>query len=251
MKYKIHSMIFSDAGYSFSFMRMYYEHVVALFNQSTERAREIRGRIEAEYREKGKEYNKQHMEGFHRVFDEVYPRYFHNSFLVSSCSLFEYQVKKVWAFIQEEHELTEEWDGKRGTIPQKTRRFLRIAGVILRSDPPRVVLRPPDFKPKVERDDSRVVISALWRELDNLYIVRNCIIHDNGQTQKAKNRERLEGYAAGKGVLANREGQLNVQLNEDFNKAACDTMGTFFSKLESAYYGTPLPQDPDPSDSSS
>jgi len=45
-------MIFSEAGYSFSFLRLYYEHVVALFNQSTERAREIRKRIEDGYGER-------------------------------------------------------------------------------------------------------------------------------------------------------------------------------------------------------
>ncbi len=64
---KVHDMIFMDASYSFSFLRMYYEHVVALFNQSFEGAQEIRGRIKAEYESKGREYDTQHMREFHKV----------------------------------------------------------------------------------------------------------------------------------------------------------------------------------------
>jgi hypothetical protein len=37
------------------------------------------------------------------------------------------------------------------------------------------------------------------------------------------------------------EGQLEVQLNEGFNKGVCDTMGKFFERLMSAHYSTPLP----------
>jgi len=244
-------MIFSDAGYSFSFLRMYYEHVVAIFNHSTARAREIRGRIEAEYREKGTEYDKQHMEEFHKIFDEVYPGYFHNSFLVSSCSLFEYQVKKVWAFIQEEHNMPFAWDDFKDPVPKRMHKLLNFAGVVLQDDPLRIELPPPDFKPTPVYDDNRIVISTLWQDLRYYYRLRNCIVHNNGLVHRAKGSASIQKYAGEKGILVEKEGQREVQLNESFNIAVCYTMGTIFSKLESAYYGTPLPPETDPSDSSS
>lgn len=243
-------MIFSDAGYSLSFMRMYYEHVVTLFNQSTERAREIRGRIEAEYREKGKEYDKQHMGEFHKIFDEVYPEYFHNSFLVTACSLFEHQAKKVWAFIQEEHNVPITWDDFRDPVPARMQKLLNFAGVVLKDVPPRIELLPPDFNPTTVYDDNRIVTSTLWKDLRYYYRLRNCIVHNNGLVHRARGSASIQQYASERGILVEKEGQREVQLNESFNIAVCYTMGTFFSKLESTYYGTPPPPEPDPSDSS-
>lgn len=237
-------MIFSEAGYSFSFLRMYYEHVVALFNQSTERAREIRGRIEAEYRENRKEYDRQHMEGFHKIFDEVYPGYFHNSFLVAACSLFEHQAKKTWALIQEEHRVPFGWYAFReAPVPQRMKKLLNFAGVNLKDDPPRIELPPPEFKPTTVYDDKRIVTSTLWRDLRYYYRLRNCIVHNNGLVHRARGSASIRKYASERGILVEKEGQREVQLNESFNITVCYTMGTFFSKLESAYYGTPLPEE--------
>jgi hypothetical protein len=57
---------------------------MALFNQSVKRAQEIRREVQAEHESKGKEYDTQHMKEFHKVFDEVYPGYFHNTYIVSA-----------------------------------------------------------------------------------------------------------------------------------------------------------------------
>ena len=45
-----------------------------------------------------------------------------------------------------------------------------------------------------------------------------------------------------KGIFVNNEGQLELLVNEDFNKEAYSTMENFFQKLTSAYYGTPFPE---------
>jgi len=240
---KVYNMIFIDASYSFSFLRMYYEHVVALFNQSLERALEIRGRMKAEYESKGGEYDTQHMKDFHKVFDEVYPGYFHNSFLVSACSLFEHEVKKVWALIQEEHQVPFGWQVfKEFPVPQRMKKLLNFAGVVLKDDPPRIELPPPDFKPTTVYDENRTVISTLWKELGYYYRIRNCIVHDNGLIEKARGSSTLQKYAIEKGILVERESGLEIQLNEDFNVIVCNTIGKFFDKLMSAYYSTPLPE---------
>lgn len=243
---KVHNMIFMDASYSFSFLRMYYEHVVALFNQSFEGAQEIRGRIKAEYESKGREYDTQHMMEFHKVFDEVYPGYFHNSFLVTACSLFEHEVKKVWAFIQEEHQVPFGWHVfKESPVPQRMKKLLNFAGVVLKDDPPRIELPPPDFKPTTVYDENRTIISALWKELGYYYRVRNCIVHDNCLVEKARGSRTLQKYAIEKSILVERDGQPEIQLNENFNVTVCETMGKFFDKLMSAYYSTLLPEQTD------
>ena len=235
-------MIFMDASYSFSFLRMYYEHVVALFNQSFKRAQEIRGKIKAEYESKGKEYDTQHMKEFHKVFDEVYPGYFHNAYIVSACSLFEHQVKKLWAFIRQEHNVPFAWEDFRDPVPARIQKLLNFAGVRLKDDLPRIELPPPDFKPTTVYDENRTVISALWKELGYYYRVRNCIVHDNSLIEKARGSSTLQKYATETGILFDRDGQLEIQLNEEFNVVVCNTMGKFFDKLMSAYYGTPLPE---------
>jgi len=250
MKYRIYNMQFMDASYSFSFLKMYYEHVVALFNQSYKRAQEIRGRIKAEYESMGREYDTQHMEEFHKVFDEVYPGYFHNSFLVTACSLFEHEVKKVWVLIQEEHQVPFGWHVfKEFPVPQRIKKLLNFAGVVLKDEPPRIELTPPDFKPTTVYDENRIIISTLWKELGYYYRVRNCIVHDNCLIEKARGSSTLQKYAIEKGILVENGGQVEIQLNESFNVLVCDTMGKFFNKLMGAYYGTPLPQNRNPSNS--
>ncbi len=243
-KIKVHNMIFMDASYSFSFLRMYYEHVLALFNQSSKRAQEFRGRMKAEYESKGREYESQHMKEFHKIFDEAYPGYFHNSFLVSACSLFEHEAKKVWAFIQEEHKVPFGWHVfKELPVPQRMKKLLNFAGVTPKDDPPRIELPPPDFKPTTVYDKDRTVISTLWRELGYYFRVRNCIVHDNGLIEKAKGSSTLKEYATEKGIIVERDDQPEIQLNEAFNVTVCNTMGKFFNKLTGAYYSAPLPEE--------
>ena len=239
---KVHNMIFMDASYSFSFLRTYYEHVMALFNQSFERGQEIRERIKAEYESKGREYDTQHMREFHKVFDEVYPGYFHNSFLVTACSQFEHEAKKLCAVIQEEHKMPKAWDIMEGPAPAKTKSYLNLARVVLKDDPPIIELPPPDFKPTAVYDENRTIISTIWKELRFYYRVRNCIVHDNGFIEKARGSITLRKYATEKGIIKENEDHPEIQLNEDFNTTVCETMQKFFEKLMGAYYGTPLPQ---------
>jgi len=242
---KVHNMIFMDASYSFSFLRMYYEHVVALFNQSYNRAQEIRARMKAEYKSKGREYDSQTMKEFHKVFDEVYPRYFHNSFLMSACSLFEHEAKKVWSFIQAEHQVPLGWHDFKHPVPKRMKILLNFAGIKLKSDPPKIELPPPDFKPTKVYDKDRTVISILWQDLQYYYRLRNYLVHNNGLIYNARGSENIKNYAIEKGILVERIGHPEIQLNEGFNVTVCSTMGKFFDKLMSAYYSTPLPKESD------
>ena len=70
-------------------------------------------------------------------------------------------------------------------------------------------------------------------------------MHNNGLIHKERGSESITKYANEKGVLVEKEGQWELTLNESFNVAVCYTMGTFFDKLMSAYYSTPLPKESD------
>jgi len=201
--------------------------------------------MKAEYKSKGREYDNQTMKEFHKVFDEVYPGYFHNSFLVTACSLFEHEVKRVWGFIEEEHHVPVTWDDIKGPVPVRMQQLLNLAGVPLKDDPPKIERFYPDFKPVEIYDENRVVVTTLWEDLQFSYRLRNCIVHNNGLVNKARGPESITKYAREKGILVEKEGQPEVQLNEGFNIAVCNTMGTFFNKLGGAYYSTPLPKESD------
>ena len=123
----------------------------------------------------------------------------------------------------------------------KIKRYLKLAGVILIDDTPRIELLPPDFKPTEVVDESRVIIKALWEALGHYFMVRNCIVHNNGLINEARSPERIKQYAAEKGIILDDLGQPELLINEEFNKEVRNTMYQFFNKLHSAYYSTPLP----------
>lgn len=238
MKYKVFNNMFFKAGYSFSDLSMYYRHIVTQLHYYADGIKESGKEIEEAEKEKGREFDKQGQEKFEAVFAEIWPGYFHNSFLTSACSQFEHEAKKLCAVIQEEHKMPMAWDVMEGPAPAKTKSYLNLAGVVLKDDPPRIELPPPDFKPTTVYDENRTVISTIWKELRFYYRVRNCIVHDNGFIEKARGSITLRKYATEKGIIKENEGHPKIQLNEDFNTTVCETMQKFFEKLMGAYYGT-------------
>jgi len=238
---KVHSMIFSDASMSFHNLRLYYEDVIALFDQSNKRSLEFRHKMRAEYKSKGREYDTDIMRDIHRFYDEICPNYFHNSFLITACSLFEHKTKEVWNFIQEEHQVPFGWHSFKKPVPERMRILLNFAGVKLRSDPPTIELRPPDFKPTKVYPENRTIISKLYKDLLYYFRVRNCLAHNNGLVLEARGSGSIRRYAQERGILAEQKGDLEIQLNKEFNLNVLDTMRKFFDRLHGVYYSTPLP----------
>jgi len=241
MKYKVVNRLFFRAAYSFSDLSQYYMHVVTQLQYYADGIKASGRKIEEEHKEKGREFDKQGQEEFERVFAEVWPGYFHNSFVTVACSQFEHEAKKLCAIIQEEHKMPVSWDEMEGPAPIKTKSYLNLAGVVLKDDPRRIELPPPDFKPTAVYDGNRTVISTIWNEFRYYYRVRNCIVHDNGLVERARGSSTLRKYVTEKGILNEKEGRPEIQLNKDFNVTVCDTMRKFFEKLMRAYYVTPLP----------
>lgn len=243
MQYKVHNMIFMEAGYSFSMLLFYYEHMMALLHRSSSHSREFIKRLKIEHKQKQREFKESYWNGSQKVYDQVYPRFFNYSFLISACSLFEYQIKKICVLVKEEHKVPLEWDDMDyGSIPTKAKRYLRLAGVTLKDDPPTIILPPPDFVPTEVQDESRIVVSVLWKAIENYFMIRNCLVHHNGLINSARNSEKIKKYALEKGIISDDSDNPELVIDEEFAKEICNTMHQFFDKLHSAYYSTGLPE---------
>lgn len=243
MKYKVHNEIFIDASYCFINLMPYYEHMTALLRRSSKQGREFRERLKLEHQRKNQEFNEQYWQDSQKIYDEVYPRFFNHSFLVSSCSMFEYQLKRICDLVKEEHKMPFGWEMSlsKASMLMKIKSYLKLAGIVLKDDPPRIELPPPDFKPTEVVDENRVIIKELWEALKHYFMIRNCIIHNNGVINEARNPERIRQYAAEKGIILDNPSQPELLITEEFNKEVCNTMHQFFNKLHGAYYSTPLP----------
>ena len=108
-------------------------------------------------------------------------------------------------------------------MPVRMQQLLNLAGVPFNDDPPKIERSYPDFKPVEVYDKNRVLVSILWEDLQFSYRLRNCIIHNNGLVNKARGAESITKYATERGILIEKEGQAEIQLNEDFNISTCNT----------------------------
>jgi phosphomannomutase len=160
MKLKIHNRMFMDAWYSFSMLKFYYDHIIASLRESSKDFLDYTDKLENDYRENQKEFDKQRWLTYNKLYEEIYPGFFNNSFVISACSLFEFQIKKICNLIKEEHKMPFDWDVMNGAIPTKTKRFLRFAGVILTDD-------PDDFFHTMMPGASRIIVKELWKEIEN------------------------------------------------------------------------------------
>lgn len=244
MKMKVMNMKFMDATFSFGQLKIYHQHVVELMARFAEGVQESGERLEAEYRLRGTEFNKQNWDGFHRIFSESYPGFFNNSFLISTCSVFEHRMEDLCYIVKEEHKMPYDWDHIprfKGTIPAKAKTYLARARIEFKDDPPHIQQRPPDFAPVEVYDENRVIVRELWEALDNYFMVRNCLAHENGFVQKARNEAKLRKYAIEKDIVADKGGRPVLVVTKAFNYEVCDTMEKYFWRLTSAYYSTALP----------
>jgi hypothetical protein len=231
---KIYNRLFTDAWHSFSLLRFYYEHVTGLLQMSVRDFLEDVDELDEEYKKLKNNFDKQQYLKRFNVYEEIYPGFFNNSFLLSACALFEYHIKKIYLLVKEEHKMPLEWDDIEGNVPVRAKRLLKLAGIELHD-------YPSDSMSNLIHQNN-MNVEDTWREIENYYMIRNCLAHYNGVIQKARNADKIKKYAMKKKVLMERDGRHEVLLSITFNKGVCDTMGSFFMKLTSAYYGARLPE---------
>ena len=236
---KVVNRMFMDAEHSFSLLKFYYEHTATLFSKSSNDFHEFTERLEREHNERQQPFDKNYWLKHYDVYSKIYPHFFNNSFIISACAQFEFQIRMICTLVKEEHKVPLEWDDMKGNVPKRAKSFLWLGGILLSDDLPNSFqhwfsVNMPGAKSMTVRE--------LWKELDDYFRVRNCIAHHNGLIQRMRYPERTTSYASRRGILENTRGQPELLLSQEFNKEVCDTMMKFFSKVKGAYYSAPLPE---------
>jgi hypothetical protein len=241
---KVYNRIFTEACYCFINLMPYFGHMSGSLRRATEETQADRERLRLDAQKNDKAFDDRVWKDLQIIYGQLYPRFLNYSLLVSACSIFEYQLKRICELVRDEHKMPFSWDmsGSKASMLVKVRRYLKFAGVILTDDPPRIELQPPDFKPTEVFDENRVVIKVLWQSLNNYFMVRNNIVHDNGVIGEARNPEKLQHYATEKGIIEDNHGHAELSITPEFIREVCDTMEKFFWKVQGAYYSTPLPE---------
>jgi hypothetical protein len=239
MKIKNFSPLFLKAEMSFHNLKLYNEHVTDSLKRSSNDSRAYIERLEAIYKNKQQRFDKQHWQKYLEIYENIYPNIFNNSFLISACSLFELQAQKVCAVIEEEHKIPIKWDDMEGNAFIKTKRFLVYAGVVLKDDAPGSFQSWLFINMPIEK---KLTVKELLYDLEHYFLVRNCIVHQNGIINKWRNQEKLKEYAIDNSIYQENPESQQIALNETFKIEVCNNMGLFFAKLSSAYYSIPLPE---------
>jgi hypothetical protein len=148
--------------------------------------------LEITYGKAQREFDKQAYLKNYDVYEAIYPRLFKNSFLVSACALFENETKKICTVIKEECCLPIDWGDMEGSVPTRTRKFLGLAGVVLKDD------APGSFHLLISNrgPGNQIFLAAeLWLELESYFRVRNCLAHHGGAIQRLRTPEKVKAYA--------------------------------------------------------
>ena len=242
-KIKIHNRMFMDAEHSFSLLKFYYNEIIELLHRRAGDFHKFTDQLEKENRERQRPFDKAAWLKHYDVYSEYYPNIFSDSFIVSACAQFEFHIKKIIDLVKEEHGLPIEWDDIQGSVPIRAKRLFLLGGIIIKDEPPTIVLQPPDFVPTEVYNEDRFLAAELWLNLENCFRIRNCIAHHGGTVSKMRYQRRISEYASDRGILLSKNDQKELKISHDFNREVCDNMMKFFSKLMGAYYSTPLPDD--------
>ena len=84
-------------------------------------------------------------------------------------------------------------------------------------------------------------LKVLREALANYFMVRNCIVHNNGLIDEARNPERIKQYADEKGIVLDNPGQTELLINEEFNNEVCATMHQFLTSYIAPIIAPHLP----------
>lgn len=219
-------------------LQFIHTHITSTLLRSSDDFQEYLSQLEVERKENQSQSPRQSVQKYQKLYDDIYPGFFSNSFFISACALFEYQMKSICDLVMKEYEVPFTWDDMEGSPPLKTKRFLRFGGIVLKDN------APDSFEhwfSTIMPDQINLPVKELWQELENYFMVRNCLAHHAGLVKKLRYPRRVREYAVERGVLLDKEGKLEIRLNQKFNIEVCKTMSNLIEKLTSAYYALPLP----------
>ncbi len=144
-------------------------------------------------------------------YGRTFPRMLLYSIMIMACSLFESNMKLIYKVINHFQTSELRWDEVKGTVIDKTFRLLK------------------DIDLHVEEENEKM------EKIRNYYMVRNCIVHNNGEIQDYRYRNKLLRYASDKGITTDDYDETMLELNRDYCNEVLNTYIFFFSDLSINY----------------
>lgn len=141
----------------------------------------------------------------YQQYTEKFPRILCNSFLVSACSLLEYEIEDICKRLQKEKQIPISWSDLKGNILERAKNYFKLAGLNLSYN------------------------DQIWHEINYYSQLRNCIVHDNGLLRK--DDKNLINYVKEKSIISQKL-LREVALTPQFCREVVETMQTFLVELE-------------------
>jgi hypothetical protein len=144
-------------------------------------------------------------------YSEGFPRILRGSFFVSVISLLEYEINMICERLKKEQEIEISWSDLRGDTLERAKLFFKLTGLDL------------------------TYSDQTWKEINNYYLVRNCIVHNRGLIKGFGQESKLRVYITQKNIISQDTIEQEIALTEHYCKEIIKTTWTFFNNIYSAY----------------
>jgi len=141
-----------------------------------------------------------------------FPRILRNSIFMSACSVLEYWMRVICSGLKEKQHMPIRWNDLRGGTIKQFRLYFELAHL-----------------------DIPVGMNKKWQEIENYYLVRNCIVHEQGLLEKFRNNSRLLRFVEKRGIISEDNGEKEIALTKQFCEETIDIMEDFSHKIYLAY----------------
>lgn len=200
-------------------------HELEEYLKTTEKyLQKAKSELEAWLNEQAKNLPPRERDEFEQFYSDIYwdyaltfPRVLRNSFLVSAHSLLEHEMGRICETLKKEQQLPNSWQELGLGVLKNFKKYCKLASL------------PYQFN------------NLAWQEINNYYLVRNCITHNNGSIKGSKREQELRTYAVEKKITEESmifpevRPQDRIALTEQFCREVIKTMWAFLSKVFAAY----------------
>ena len=173
--------------------------------------------FEAKYYEEVQKFTPAQRQEFDELYAEDYwrylegfPRILRSSFLVSACSLLEYEIGMICKRLQQKKKILISCSDLRGDMLERAKLYCKLAGLDLPTD------------------------DSTWQEVNHYIKVRNCIVHKNGLLKEFQGDKDLISYITRKGIISQDTIEQEIALTEQFLKEVIVTIRAFLEKIRIA-----------------
>mgnify|MGYP001586639464 CR=1 FL=1 len=157
-------------------------------------------------------YGEQHWD-----YAETFPRILRSSFFVSAYSLLEHKMALICRWLKKDKQLPVSWSDLKGDTLDQFKLYCKLASLDLSYN------------------------SQTWQEIQNYLRLRNCIVHNRGLIDEARQEKELHAYVTRKKIMQDSLLGLSIRprnqvsLTEDFCKEVIKTMWECLSNVLKAY----------------